>query len=214
MSAMSAAAADDLRSRYPQVFRQSFWQRWRLPVVAATTILYLCFAWWMFGVGTALSKASWHIAGIYLSDWVSYEVRPTVETDGDYLKVTYPRFSPLGDNPDPDWLKKDETTIARRSAEAAAGTAPAGAPATSTSSSAGSFMAPAAPATSAPSTSTQSSAGSFMAPARRPRPRRLPRRRAAPTASWLRQRRRPRPDPPPDLRRRRRQRPPSRPWRP
>ncbi|MEX6508686.1 phosphonate ABC transporter, permease protein PhnE [Jiella sp. M17.18] len=165
MSALSASAAEDLRSRYPDVFRQSVWRRWRIPVVAATTILYLCFAWWLFGVGTALSKASWHIAGIYLADWVSYEVRPTVETNGRSLTVAYPRFSPLGDNPNPDWLTKEQETIAAPPRAPAGGAPAPSAPETSTASSAGSFMAPAGPATSAPTTSTQSSADSFMAPA-------------------------------------------------
>ena len=162
MSALSTQAVQDIRRRYPDVFQRSLWQRWSFAVVAVVTVLYLCFAWWLFGVGTVLSKASWEIAGIYLSDWVSYEVRPTIKTDGPYLKVEYPRFSPLGQNPDPDWLKKDQRTVTRPASAAGAGPVSSSAvPATSTKSSAGSFM---APASSAPATSTQSGAGSFMAP--------------------------------------------------
>ena len=40
-----------------------------------------------------LAGGNWGIAGIYLADWVTYEIRPTVEFRGDRLDVTYRRFS-------------------------------------------------------------------------------------------------------------------------
>ncbi|MEO0547856.1 MAG: sulfotransferase [Pseudomonadota bacterium] len=94
----------DLQARHEEVFRPPFLRRYGLLLAFAFCAFYSVYCWWFFGVGKVLERANWGIAGTYLADWVSYEVRPDVEFEDGYLEITYPRFSPLGDNPDPDWI--------------------------------------------------------------------------------------------------------------
>ena len=67
----------------------------------------------LFGIGATFSNGNWGIAGYYLADWISYEARPNIEYDGDYLRVEFPRFSPLGEKPEPAWLHKTSKTVER-----------------------------------------------------------------------------------------------------
>ena len=46
-----------------------------------------------------LQQANWGIAGTYLADWVSYEIRPDIEFQNGYLTIGYSRFSELGPIP-------------------------------------------------------------------------------------------------------------------
>ncbi|MEM1038720.1 MAG: phosphonate ABC transporter, permease protein PhnE [Pseudomonadota bacterium] len=115
----------DLQARHEEVFRPPFLRRYGLLLAFAFCVFYSVYCWWFFGVGKALERANWGIAGTYLADWVSYEVRPDVEFEDGYLEITYPRFSPLGDNPDPDWIvtKLDRVTIREKAATQAADSA-------------------------------------------------------------------------------------------
>ncbi|MEX3007366.1 phosphonate ABC transporter, permease protein PhnE [Hoeflea sp. TYP-13] len=119
-------------------------ERWRAPIIALVVLFYLFVAWSMFGIGAAFSNGNWGIAGNYLADWISYEARPDIEYDGDYLTVEFPRFSPLGKDPDPHWLQKKTETVERQvvvDAGAGSGTE------TSTKSTVSSFMVQGAPGT-------------------------------------------------------------------
>ncbi len=99
--------ASDYEMRYPQIFKRSFYKRNRALFVIAAGVLYIMFSWWFFAIGEVLGRANWSIAGTYLADWVSYEVRPDirVEQDGS-MRIVYPKYTPIGDNPNPDWLQK------------------------------------------------------------------------------------------------------------
>ncbi|MBN9057546.1 MAG: phosphonate ABC transporter, permease protein PhnE [Rhizobiales bacterium] len=114
MTTLDAARMDEIAARHPAVFHRSFWQRFRVPVIAGGFVLYALYCWWFFAIGHVLGTANWSIAGTYLADWVSYEVRPevTIAPDG-AMKLTYPRFSPLGPDAQPDWVDIERGTMTR-----------------------------------------------------------------------------------------------------
>lgn len=144
MSRLSRQDIDAIVGRHHSVFERPLRERVRAPIVAVSIVAYLVFAWWMFGIGLTISNGNWGIAGNYLADWVSYEVRPDIEYDGDYLRVEFPRFSPLGKNPDPAWLQKTSQEVERQvvtDEKAGRGTE------TSVSSTVNSFMVEGAPGT-------------------------------------------------------------------
>lgn len=126
MTTLNPAQMDEIAARHPAVFHRSFWQRFRVAFIAGGFILYALYCWWFFAVGHVLGTANWNIAGTYLADWVSYEVRPevTIAPDG-AMKLTYPRFSPLGPNAEPDWVEIERGTMTRTTpaADAASTTA-------------------------------------------------------------------------------------------
>ncbi len=113
MNALSSEAVDSIVSRHQAVFNRPFLERARTPLIALAAVAYLGFAWVFFGIGATFANGNWGIAGNYLADWVSYEARPDIEYDGDYLRVEFPRFSPLGEKPDPGWLRKTSETVER-----------------------------------------------------------------------------------------------------
>ncbi|GKX34433.1 MAG: phosphonate ABC transporter, permease protein PhnE [Rhizobiaceae bacterium MnEN-MB40S] len=161
MNTMSAQSVDATAAKYPHIFEQPFFKRYRAPIAAVIILAYLIFSWFFFGFGKAFSEGRWDIAGAYLSDWVSYEVRPDVEYDGDYLAVEFPRFSPLGSDPDPAWLHKTSEQVERQvEVEAGAGVGTEN----SAFSSTGSFMVEGAPGTQEGGADSEESSGSFMAP--------------------------------------------------
>lgn len=137
---MDAAAVAAIRARHPDAFRPSLWRRFAMPVGVAACALYTIYCWWFFSVGAVLHKADWNLASVYLADWVSYEVRPDIEFHDGYLTIGYSRFSELGPNPNPDWVVKETATVEKKTQAVS----PPPAPAPSTNSSAGSFMAPGA----------------------------------------------------------------------
>jgi len=116
-----AAAVDDIASRHPQVFTQSAWKRYRAPLALVLIALYSVYCWWFFGIGKVLNDANWDIAGNYLADWVSYEVRPDFEIESDgAIFLEWSRFSPLGSDPDPDWISVETARMERTIAAPAA----------------------------------------------------------------------------------------------
>src|SRR5690606_11074561 len=117
MTELEANATD---ARHTDVFQRPLLERFRAALIIAADALYMVFAWWLFAVGQVISNGDWDIAGSYLADWVSYEVRPDIEYDGDALDVSFPRFSPLGDDPKPDWVVTETATVERRSATTSA----------------------------------------------------------------------------------------------
>ncbi|MGD9478543.1 phosphonate ABC transporter, permease protein PhnE [Shinella sp. G-2] len=119
MTTLNPAQMDEIAARHPAVFHRSFWQRFRVAIIAGGFLFYALYCWWFFAIGHVLGTANWNIAGTYLADWVSYEVRPevTIAEDG-AMKLTYPRFSPLGPDAKPDWVEIERGTMIR--------TAPAG----------------------------------------------------------------------------------------
>lgn len=156
MSMMNAAELNRLAERYPQVLERSLWQRYRMPISIGVLTIYFLFCWWFFAIGKTLTQANWGIAGNYLADWVSYEIRPEFDIDRDgALTISYPRFDPIGPNPNPDWIDTTRETITRSAAEVPAAAA---APAAPKANSSFSFMASPTPQAPAAANETQSAA--------------------------------------------------------
>jgi len=115
MLALSFAEMDAIASRHPEVVRPRFWTAWRLPVMAVVVAVYFLFSWWFFGIGQVLATTNWQIAGSYLLQWVTYEYRPNIDIEKDgAIKVGYPRFDPIGPNPDPKWMSVERGLMERR----------------------------------------------------------------------------------------------------
>lgn len=130
MTTLNPAQMDEIAARHPAVFHRSFWQRFRVAILTGGFVLYALYCWWFFAIGHVLGTANWNIAGTYLADWVSYEIRPEVKIAPDgAMKLTYPRFSPLGPNAEPDWVEIERGTMTRTTPAAATTTAAAKKPA-------------------------------------------------------------------------------------
>ncbi len=136
MVLLSASEVDEIASRHPDAFAGSSRRRLVSWGLAAGTVAYLVFAWWFFSVGTVMANGRWDIAGVYLADWVSYEVRPRIEFEDGYLDISYSRGDPLGENANPDWLVKERATVQSRVIVPDTGSGSGG----GTSSSSGSFL--------------------------------------------------------------------------
>jgi phosphonate transport system permease protein len=129
---MNAVDMDAVAARHPDLVHSPLRQRLSLPIGVGVIVLYLGFCWWFFAIGKVFGAASWDIAGAYLADWVSYEERPDIRIAPDGMTVTFPNNSALGKNPEPEWLRKEETTVTRI-VETQADPAPAAQPKTSSS---------------------------------------------------------------------------------
>lgn len=114
LSSLSASEIDEIAARNPGIFAPSPWRRLRPVLIVAAAIVYALYCWWFFAIGKVLGDANWDIAGNYLADWISYEVRPDFEIAADgAIELSFPRFSPLGANPDPDWIAVKKTMMMR-----------------------------------------------------------------------------------------------------
>jgi phosphonate transport system permease protein len=104
MSTISLAERTRLEKKYPEVFRQSFMQRWGLLVGAGLTVLYLAFCWFFFSVGPAIQNGKWDRAAIYIQDWYSWRAQPRLRfVDG----AVVPQWSSRGQYAEGatiDWL--------------------------------------------------------------------------------------------------------------
>lgn len=155
---MNAAEMEAIAARHPDLITRSPWQRFRVAIVTGCFLLYLVFCWWFFAIGAVLGNANWGIAGSYLADWVTYEVRPNIEiADDGTMQIDYGRFSPLGDNPEPDWVTLERETVTRTIETPAAAANPS---ASTKPSAVTSFMAPGAAQGSTPEPQAQTQASS------------------------------------------------------
>jgi len=120
----SQSANDAILARYPEIFASSARRQRTGWLIGLGTIAYLAFAWWFFSIGSVLGGANWGIAGTYLNDWYSYEIKPDIDFEENHLTVSFPRFSPLGSDPKPEWLelRKDTVRVASGTGSAATGT--------------------------------------------------------------------------------------------
>ena len=114
MTILDATDRATVIRRHPDVFRTRPWKRYGPALMVLAIVLYSFYCWWFFSIGDAFRKANTDIAGAYLADWISWEARPVIdiETDG-AMTVKFPRFSPLGSDPRPDWLEADRETRTR-----------------------------------------------------------------------------------------------------
>ncbi|USJ28579.1 phosphonate ABC transporter, permease protein PhnE [Ensifer adhaerens] len=124
MNMLHPQEMESIAARHKDLLEKSNSKRRRLVLIWSGTCLYFVFCWWMFSISDVLRNANWSIAGTYLADWVSYEVRPELEIAPDgTMKIDYGRFSPLGNNPAPDWVELKHETVEREVRGAAPATA-------------------------------------------------------------------------------------------
>ena len=103
-ASLSAAPALSYEERFPEAFRKPFWRRFGPAILFVSTVLYLVYAAWFFDVGTVMRNGHWERAGIFLSDWVSWNVGVEFRTSTGAVVPRYPKFSPLGSEPHLDWV--------------------------------------------------------------------------------------------------------------
>ncbi|MEL6920649.1 MAG: phosphonate ABC transporter, permease protein PhnE [Pseudomonadota bacterium] len=153
-----------IRGRNPEAFKRPFFKRFAAPITIAICVLYTVYCFWFFSIAKTVSEGNWEIAGDYLADWVSYEARPDIDYRTGEILVEWPRFSPLGENPDPEWIET-QTGVVQILVDR-----PNASVNTNGGSAAGSFMAPDAAATNTGGNNTAPAAGggdggfSFMSP--------------------------------------------------
>lgn len=104
MTVLDANRMHEIETRYPEYFQRSFKQRFGTLMIAIGTLVYCIYAVWFFDLPRLISEAHWERFGIYMSQWVSYDAQPEFRIGDGGISVRYPRFSPLGDNPNPDWI--------------------------------------------------------------------------------------------------------------
>ncbi|MEP9374354.1 phosphonate ABC transporter, permease protein PhnE [Mesorhizobium sp. KR1-2] len=107
MTLLSAGQLSEIESRHPDVFHQPLLKRSLPLLIVLGTLLYVAYCWWFFAIGTVIAGGQWERAEIYARQWYSYDLRPTIRFSGDDAKISWPRYSPLGDNPHPDWVVQD-----------------------------------------------------------------------------------------------------------
>jgi phosphonate transport system permease protein len=150
MRALNSAEIEDIVDRYENVFKSNPIKRFAPLIGLGVLVLYGIYAWSFFGVNNVLARANWDIAGNYLADWIAYEVRPDIEMYDNHLEVKFPKFSPLGSDPQVSWITSEIDQITRT----IGGSAQESSSAAEKTSSSG-FMSQSAPVVTAPS---------FMAP--------------------------------------------------
>lgn len=95
---ISVAERNRLHTKYPEVFRQNFFQRWGLPLGLGAAVLYLVFCWFFFNVGPAIQNGKWDRASIYLQDWFSWRATPRLRFGED--GTIAPQWSSRGQYPE------------------------------------------------------------------------------------------------------------------
>ena len=95
---------DDARARYPDVFRVSRFSVNKPALIAAGLLLYIVYATWFFAIPQVILGSHWERTSIYLAQWISYDIRPTFRLRDGAVQTVWPRFSPLGNDPNPDWV--------------------------------------------------------------------------------------------------------------
>jgi phosphonate transport system permease protein len=114
MNTMHPQEMEAIAERHKDLLGQPNGKRLRPLLMVAGLVLYLVSCWWIFSIGDVMRNANWSIAGSYLADWVSYEVRPELEISPDgAMKIDYGRFSPLGADPKPEWVDLEHKSVER-----------------------------------------------------------------------------------------------------
>ena len=78
MAALTNSDIEAIAHRHPLVFAGSLRKQVVRGLIGICVVAYLAFAWWFFAIGAVFAAGNWGIAGVYLADWVSYEVRPNI----------------------------------------------------------------------------------------------------------------------------------------
>lgn len=96
-----------LRQRRPELFHRSRRARF-MPLLAAMAVLgYVAYALWFFSIPQVVASANWQRLGFYLSQWISYDISVEFRFRDGAVRTVWPRYSPLGDHPDPQWVRPE-----------------------------------------------------------------------------------------------------------
>ncbi|TGT45931.1 phosphonate ABC transporter, permease protein PhnE [Mesorhizobium sp. M8A.F.Ca.ET.165.01.1.1] len=107
MATMTAEEMLSIEARHPQVFWRPAYKRFGPLLLFVGTLLYLVYALWFFSLPQVLRESHWERLPLFLTQWISYDLQPEFRLDQPEIMPKYPRFSALGDNPNPDWVIKN-----------------------------------------------------------------------------------------------------------
>jgi phosphonate transport system permease protein len=107
MAAMTSDEISAIEERFPQVFRRPAYKRFGPLFLLLGTVLYLAYAMWFFTLPQVLRDSHWERLPLFLSQWISYDLQPEFRLDQPEITPRYPRFSALGENPNPDWVVRN-----------------------------------------------------------------------------------------------------------
>ncbi|QKC81720.1 phosphonate ABC transporter, permease protein PhnE [Mesorhizobium sp. NZP2077] len=107
MATMTSDEIQSIEDRYPHVFQRPLYKRFGPLLLFVGTFLYLVYALWFFSLPQVLRESHWERLPLFLSQWISYDLQPEFRLDQPEITPKYPRFSALGDNPNPDWVIKN-----------------------------------------------------------------------------------------------------------
>ncbi|UDL88270.1 phosphonate ABC transporter, permease protein PhnE [Mesorhizobium sp. PAMC28654] len=105
MAVMTADEILSIEERYPHVFQRPLHKRFGPLLLFVGTLLYLVYAVWFFNLPQVMRESHWERLPLFLTQWISYDVQPTFPLDTPQIEPKYPRFSVLGADPHPDWVK-------------------------------------------------------------------------------------------------------------
>lgn len=108
MATLDAIRMQEIEQRYPELLYRSPRQRFGGLLIVIGTLIYAIYAVWFFDLPKLVSEAHWERFGIYMIQWISYDVQPDfrIKDDGT-IQAKYSRFSVLGSDPHPDWVRNN-----------------------------------------------------------------------------------------------------------
>ncbi|GLQ82382.1 phosphonate ABC transporter, permease protein PhnE [Mesorhizobium huakuii] len=104
MATMTAEEILSIEERYPQVFRRPLYKRFASLLLFVGILTYLLYVLWFFSLPQVLRESHWERLPLFLTQWISYDLQPEFRLDQPEITPKYPRFSALGENPNPDWV--------------------------------------------------------------------------------------------------------------
>ncbi|ESZ64812.1 phosphonate ABC transporter, permease protein PhnE [Mesorhizobium sp. C120A] len=107
MTALTTDQVQSIEERYPQIFRRPAYKRFAPLFLFGGILLYLVYALWFFDLPQVMRDSHWERLPLFLTQWISYDLQPEFRLDQPEITPKYPRFSALGENPDPDWVVKN-----------------------------------------------------------------------------------------------------------
>lgn len=107
MATMTADEILSIEERYPQVFRRPLYKRFAPLLLFIGILTYLIYVLWFFSLPQVLRESHWERLPLFLTQWISYDLQPEFRLDQPEITPKYPRFSALGENPNPDWVIKN-----------------------------------------------------------------------------------------------------------
>lgn len=104
MATMTAQEMLSIEERYPQVFRRPLYKRFAPLFLFVGILTYLIYVLWFFSLPQVLRESHWERLPLFLTQWISYDLQPEFRLDQPQITPRYPRFSALGESPNPDWV--------------------------------------------------------------------------------------------------------------